>query len=108
MTETQNGWNEYSKLVLKELETLAGEIKHLRQELSEVKTEISTLKQREDKIHELRAWKEKIDDVASPPQLQAALQDLDELKVFKTKAVTIFAVIQFGMAAAMWALKMMG
>ena len=34
--------------------------------------------------------------------LGAALQ---ELKQFKTRAVTIFAVIQFGMAAAMWALN---
>ena len=35
----QNGWNEYSRLVLKELETLADGIESLRSEIQEVKQE---------------------------------------------------------------------
>jgi len=46
----------------------------------------------------LRDWKSKIDDVASAPQLREALKELDELKLFKTRAVTIFAGVQFLMA----------
>ena len=101
----QNGWNEYSKLVLKELETLALGIESLRVEVSELRTELATIKHNEDKVQELREWKSKIDDVASPPQLQEALRELDELKLFKTKAITIFAVVQFLMATALaWGL----
>jgi len=105
MGESQNGWNEYSKLVLKELETLALGIESLRQEVGELRTELATIKHNEDKVQELREWKAKIDDVASPPQLQEALKELDELKLFKTKAITVFAVVQFLMATALaWGL----
>ena len=104
----QNGWNEYSRLVLKELETLAKSIDSLRGELQEVKQELAKMQVREDKVEEIKIWKEKIDEVASPTQLEAALKDLDELNMFKTKAITIFAVVQFGMAAIVWAMKVMG
>ena len=100
MNESQNGWNEYSKLVLKELETLAAGIKDLSTEIQELKKEVVDLKAKEDRVDELRAWKEKIDDVASPPQLKDALTEIDDLKTFKTKAVTVFAVVQFLMALA--------
>ena len=39
---------------------------------------------------------------AIKPSLSSLIShDLDELKVFKTKAVTIFAVVQFFMATAL-------
>ncbi len=94
----QNGWNEYSKLVLKELETLATGIDSLRQDVGSLREELVAIKQNEDKLQELRDWKSKIDDVASAPQLREALKELDELKLFKTRAVTIFAGVQFLMA----------
>ena len=103
-----NGWSEYSRLVLKELETLAQSIQSLNSEIQDLKQEIARMREREDRVDELRAWKEKVDEVASPTQLQVLVKDVDELKMFKTKAITIFAVVQFGMAAAMWAIKMFG
>jgi len=104
---SENGWAEYSRLVLKELETLASGIEALRYELQDVKQELTKLQVREDKVDELKAWKEKLDDVASPPQLKDALQEIEQLKEFKTKAITIFAVVQFGMAFWAWASKFM-
>ena len=104
----QNGWNEYSKLVLKELETLAGAIDSLRQEMGGIREELIAIKQNEDRVKELRDWKSKVDDVASPPQLRDALKELDDLKVFKTKAITVFAVVQFLMAIAVAWSKVMG
>ena len=104
----QNGWNEYSRLVLKELETLGDGIDELRSEISEVKQEIALIKQKEDRVSEIKAWKEKIDEVASPTQLKALTEEVESLKTFKTKAVTIFAVVQFAMAAVMFAMKFMG
>ncbi len=102
---SENGWSEYSKLVLKELETLAGAITSLNSEIQELKQEIARMREREDRVDELRAWKDKIDEVASPTQLGTALKEVDDLKQFKTKAVTIFAVVQFIMAAAIAASK---
>ncbi len=101
----QNGWNEYSRLVLKELESLADNINSLQVELGEVRQEIAKLQVREDKVDELRTWKEKIDEVVSPTQLSGLIREIDELKQFKTKAVTIFAVVQFGMALSIFISK---
>ena len=100
MEGKQNGWNEYSKLVLKELETLAEGIKGLSTEIQELKSEIADLKAKEDRVKDIKDWKEKIDEVASPTQLAAAIKEVDDLKHFKTKAVTVFAVVQFIMALA--------
>ena len=41
-----------------------------------------------------------MDDIASPPQLKQALEEIEELKEFKTKSITAFMVIQALMAAA--------
>ena len=60
------------------------------------------MRAREDRVQELRNWKERIDDVTSPAQLRTSLQDLEELKTFKTKAVTIFTGVQVLMGA-IWA-----
>ena len=56
-----NGWGEYSKLVLKELETLASGIKELNDSINEMKREMTEIRAKEDKVHELVKWKERID-----------------------------------------------
>ena len=73
----------------------------LRVELQDVKNQLTELKAKEDRVQEIKAWKERVDDIASPAQFKVALRDLDELKEFKTKAVTIFMVVQFGMGGAL-------
>jgi chromosome segregation ATPase len=98
MSNDNNGWGEYSKLVLKELETLAQGIKELNDSLQDVKREITEIRAREDKVQELVKWKERVDEVTSPSQLKVLKEEVEELKLFKTKAITIFAVIQFAMA----------
>ena len=73
-----------------------------------VRQEITELKAKEDKVVELREWKQKIDDVISPTQLYKLVEDIKDLNNFKTKAVTIFAVVQFGMGAILFAMNFMG
>jgi len=102
---SENGWAEYSRLVLKELETLATGIDSLKDEMQDLKQDIALLRDREDRVTELRQWKEKIDEVASPTQLQSLTREVQELKLFKTKAITIFAVVQFFMVFISWAMK---
>jgi predicted nuclease with TOPRIM domain len=104
----EDGWSEYSRLVLKELETLAASIQALNSEIQELKQEITRMREREDRVDELRSWKEKIDEVTSPTQLQTLVKDVEDMKLFKTKAITIFAVVQFAMAAVVWAIKVLG
>mgnify|MGYP004001339311 CR=1 FL=1 len=104
MAET-NGWDTYSKLVLQQLESLSGGIDGLRSELQDVKEQLTELKAKEDRVQDLKSWKEKFDEVASPTQLQIRFEEIEELKEFKTKAVTMFMVVQaamaFGMAIAL-------
>jgi hypothetical protein len=97
-----NGWGEYSRLVLKELETLASGIKELNESINEMKREMTEIRAKEDKVQELVKWKERIDEVASPSQLKDLQMQVEDLKLFKTKAVTIFAVVQFGMGAILF------
>jgi len=89
-----NGWETYSKLVLQQLETLGSGIEALAFELQAVKEQLTELKAREDRVQDIKVWKEKMDDVASPAQLKAALELIEDFKIFKTKAVTIFMVVQ--------------
>ena len=98
----EDGWSEYSRLVLKELETLATAITSLNAEIQELKQEIARMREREDRVDELRAWKEKVDEVASPTQLGTVVKEVEDLKLFKTKAITIFMVVQFLMGAALF------
>ena len=107
MTSDTNGWGEYSRLVLKELETLAAGIKELNESLQEVKRDITEMRAREDKVLDLVKWKERVDEVASPSQLKDLREEVEELKLFKTKAVTIFAVVQFAMGAIVFAMRFM-
>ena len=105
MAAANSGWNEYSKLVLEQLESLSASIDALRDEMQEMRQEVAIVKIKEDRVTELKAWKEKIDEVASPSQIKYALRELENLKTFKTKAVTIFAVVQFAMGAILFAMN---
>jgi hypothetical protein len=96
-------WSEYSRLVLNQLETLAKSITALNSEIQELKQEIARMREREDRVDELRVWKDKVDEVASPSQLQVKFNEVEDLKQFKTKAVTIFMVVQFLMGAIVFA-----
>lgn len=102
----QDSWNEYSRLVISELERLNGGIRELTDEIQVLKQEIAQMKTREDNVTALRAWKASIDEVTSPTQLATSLTELKELKVFKTQAVTVWAVVQiiFGVLLGLAAL----
>ena len=94
------GWETYSKLVIQQLETLNVGIESMRKELQDVKEQITKIKAKEDRLEELKTWKDKIDEVVSPSQMKYAMRELEDLRTFKTKSVTIFMVVQFLMAVA--------
>ena len=90
----QNGWNEYSKLVISELERLNDGITRLNVEIQDLKGEIKELKVKEDFAKEIWKWKQAVDEVASPTQLKYTIKDVADLKTFKTQAITVWAVVQ--------------
>ena len=61
----------YNQLVLAQLQSLSQAMEALRGDLQGVRQEIAELKAKEDKVVELREWKQKIDDVISPPPLRS-------------------------------------
>jgi hypothetical protein len=95
----QNGWNEYSKLVISELERLNDGITKLNVEIQDLKGEIKELKVKEDFAKEIWKWKQAVDEVASPTQLKYTIKDVSNLKTFKTQAITVWAVVQIVTAA---------
>ena len=101
----QNGWNEYSKLVIAELERLNDGITNLNGEIQDLKREIAELKVKEDFAKELWKWKQAVDEVASPSQLNTTIKDVADLKTFKTQAITIWAVVQLITATLIGLLK---
>lgn len=96
----ENGWNEYSKLVLKELETLADGIQGLNDSMGEVRKDILRLETKESKVDELRAWKDRVDEVYSPSQMKELRDKVSKHETFMIRAVTVLAVIQFLMGVA--------
>lgn len=101
--ENKNGWNEYSRLVISELERLNDGISKLDLEIQYVKREIAELKVKEDAVKELKKWKDSIDEVTSPTQLNATIKEVADLKTFKTQAITVWLVVQiiFGVILAL-------
>lgn len=91
--KNQNGWNEYSKLVLKELERLNDNYESLKEEMEMLREVVG-----KNDTGDLKKWKNNIDEVFSPSQMKDLREEVDSLKSFKTTAITIFAVIQFLMA----------
>ena len=70
------GWETYSKLVIQQLETLNVGIESMRKELQDVKEQITKIKAKEDRLEELKNWKDKIDEVVSPSQMKYAMREL--------------------------------
>ena len=105
----QDASTQYIQLLLAEIRDINKNVKSLEERIAELKNDMvlmsSQFSARDDKLQELESWKKKIDEVASPTQLGALSKEVDDLKTFKAKAITIFAVVQFGMAVALFLAK---
>ena len=104
MTGSDNSsWEAYSKMVLKQLENLDQSMNGLRQEIQELKAELAEMRGKQSNVQDLKDWKNKMDEVCSPTQLKELRNEVEELKLFKAKAITVFAVVQFVMGAILFA-----
>ena len=102
----QNGWNEYSRLVLAELEKLNNKVDTLTEENNTIRQELSKLEQFKEEISSLKDWKGNVDEVSSPTQLKELQKEVSELKTFKTMSTTVWVVVQiiFGIIATLFGL----
>ena len=107
MAENENGWNEWSRHVLKELERLNDNYEILRQVNEDIKSEMTKIGSLKTDINDLKIWRARIDDVASPAQLKELVVEVENLKLFKGKAIAIFTTVQFIMAFVVWAMKVL-
>lgn len=103
MANEQNSWSEYSRLVIAELERLNDGIAKLNVDIQDLKREIAELKVKEDNVKELKRWKDSMDEVTSPTQLRETIKEVNDLKTFKTQAITVWVVVQilFGIVIAL-------
>jgi len=101
--ESNSSWEAYSKMVLKQLENLDQSMNGLRQEIQELKAELAEMRGKQSNVQDLKDWKNKIDEVCSPTQLKELREEVEDLKLFKAKAITVFAVVQFVMGAILFA-----
>ncbi len=92
----QNGWNEYSRLVLAELERLNENDEKIQETLNEINLRLGKVELIEKEIEAINKWKRYMDDVASPNTLKEMKKDVASLNTFKTVATTVWAVVQIG------------
>lgn len=121
---TNQGWGEWSKHVLKELERLNHNYESLttridsirtdiHSEISDIKNDITKVKamqysldelklwKREldnasvlKSVQELEKWKNEVDDVVSPKQIADHIERINSLEKFKVQAITGFLIFQ--------------
>tara|TARA_Y100001937_G_C7001160_1_gene276536 strand:+ start:61 stop:387 length:327 start_codon:yes stop_codon:yes gene_type:complete len=101
--ESNSSWEAYSKMVLKQLENLDQSMNGLRQEIQELKAELAEMRGKQSNVQDLKDWKNKMDEVCSPTQLKDLKEEVEDLKLFKAKAITVFAVVQFIMGMILFA-----
>lgn len=94
--EKQNGWNEYSRLVLAELEKLNKNVGELSTDIDHLKEDMTKIKSLKYGVDDLKEWRKDISEVSSPTQLKELTDEVQSLKTFKTVAVTVWAVVQIG------------
>jgi predicted nucleic acid-binding Zn-ribbon protein len=104
--QQQNGWNEYSRLVLAELEKLNTKVDTLSTEINTINQGMIKIEQIKDEVEVLKEWKNKVDEVSSPTQLKELQKEVNDLKTFKTMSTTVWVVVQiiFGIVATAFGL----
>lgn len=80
------------------LDTLQLSFSRIEQRLGALETEIVKLNAKEtpamQRVKSLEEWRAKLTDISSPPQLKEHIEEIEKLKIFKTRATFIFSVIQ--------------
>lgn len=95
---SKNGWSEYGRLVLKELERLNDGQERIKNDLdnkfNELNLKLSNFKNLEKDIEELKSWKKEVIDVWSVSQMKQSKDEIYEQKNMWTKLIGIIIGVQ--------------
>lgn len=127
--ESNNGWNEWSKYVLKELEKLGEICDSLADEINGLNVELTKISGIKHAINELKEWKSHVEETTNINDLQSlktfyinnkdikesldSLKEtlkkyedqIDDYKRFKTKVYAIAGVLSFLLATGLTLLR---
>jgi hypothetical protein len=97
---SKNGWSEYGRLVLAQLEQLTLGQENLREDMDkrfkEINETLSDFKTTEKEVQELKEFKDKVTEIWSPTQMKDAKQELYEQKSKWQLVVGIGIAVQVG------------
>ena len=98
----KNGWSEYGRLVLKELERLNDGQDKLKDEIDkkfqELNEKMSEFKNTEKEVEELKEWKEKVQEVWSASQMKSARDEIYKQKNHFAKTAGVLIALQIIMS----------
>jgi len=98
----KNGWSEYGRLVLKELERLNDGQDKLKEEIDkkfqELNEKMTEFKNTEKEVDELKEWKEKVTEIWSSSQMKQAKDEVYKQKNQWAKVTGIIIVVQIIMS----------
>jgi hypothetical protein len=101
-------WNDYSKLVLKELERLNENYDKMRTDMDtrfgELNQKLTEVKNVEKSVSLNTVWIEKVSEVWSPSQMKEAKDEIYKQKNRWVAAIAIISFVQVavGIAIAIW------
>lgn len=90
----EDGWDSWSKHVLKELQRLNIGQDHIQQEMHNIKVSMNEMAVLKISVDELKRWREGLSEVVSTSQLKDYINKTEELEKFKIKAIAIFTFVQ--------------
>jgi hypothetical protein len=105
--DTAGSWGEWSKHVLKELQRLNAGQDTIRDEILQLKSNISKLSIVENRLEEIGKWKGSMAEVASPTQMKELVKKVEGLEAFKVKAIAIFTFAQIIVGAILGLIKLL-
>lgn len=91
---SRNGWNEWSKHILKELQRLNDGQDNIKKEIQDIKIDMNGVSAIKREIGELKDWKGKVTEIVSPTQLKEFLDKIKELEAHRIRSIAIFSFIQ--------------
>jgi len=127
--ENNNGWTEWSKYILKELEKLGENCDSLAEEINGLNVELTKISGMKHAINDLKDWKSSVDEAVNIDDLKniktyyinnkdikatidsikevtkKQQEEIEELKSFKTKVYTVVVIASFLVTTAIALIK---
>jgi len=105
MTDSKDDWGKNSRLVLQSLKKLEYSVNSLNERIGALEKQLCAETTKERRIESLEGWKTDCESLMNKRQMENVLKEMEEMKVFKTRATFIFSVIQAGIFILVFVMK---